>query len=183
LSEKEIPINEAKRYIKNLSIRLALLHLAFSKAIVEELGEKNGMELIAKAIRNYGKLVGKRVKRRVIEKGLEPTIENWPQGEDLPDFGMYEKIEGEEEGYKIYGCILADIWREYGEEKLGRIYCYIDPVKSMAYNPRFKLVHLRAIPDGCRYCEFTVRPTSHEERKLFAEKDNILKILKNLDKP
>lgn len=185
MSEKYIPLETAKKYIENVSKRLALLHLAYAETIVEELGEREGKELVAKAIRKYGSLVGERVKKRVLEKGLDPTPENWSYGEDIPGFGMHEGIEvGELEGesrVRAYGCVLAKIWREYGEDELGRLYCYVDPVKYMAYNPKFKLVHIKAVPDGYDYCEFTVKPTTEEEREMFKRKTDVLKMLEEID--
>jgi len=63
------------------------------------------------------------------------------------------------------------VWRELGEDKLGRFYCYIDPAKYMAFNPDYKLAHAKAIPDGDEYCELEVVPTTEKERKDFAAKD------------
>lgn len=181
-----ISFEKAKTYIENVSKRIALLHLAYAKTIVENLGEKDGMELIAKAIRMYGKLIGEKIRRKVLEKGFDPTPENWFYGEDIPEFGMHEKIdtvqvEGEMR-IRAYGCILAKIWKEYDESKLGRLYCYIDPVKYMAYNPEFKLVHVKTVLEGYDYCEFSVRPTTEEERELFRKKMNILEMLEEIDR-
>jgi hypothetical protein len=69
---------------------------------------------------------------------------------------------------RAYKCALGEVWKEYGEEKLGRLYCYVDPAKYMAYNPNYKLVHIKALPDGDDYCELTVRPTTEQERKDFS---------------
>ena len=41
----------------------------------------------------------------------------------------------------------------------------------MAFNPKFKLIHTKALPDGDEYCELVVRPTTEQERKDFADKD------------
>ena len=61
--------------------------------------------------------------------------------------------------------------KEYGEEKLGRLYCYVDPAKYMAFNPGFKMIHLKALPDGDGCCEFVVKPTSAKEREDFLDDD------------
>ena len=68
--------------------RLALLHLSFSKTLVEEFGEKTGKELVIRSILEYGKRVGERTKR-----GLP----------DLPKYGVY----GEYKDEKVYDCVLA----------------------------------------------------------------------------
>lgn len=187
MKEEHISLREAKLYIKNVSERIALLHLAYAKTLVNTLGEKDGLELIAKSIKEYGKLVGERVKRSVLGKGLEPIPENWSQGEDVPPFGMHDKIEFSQEGevlkIKAYGCALAKIWREYNMDKLGRIYCYVDPIKYMSYNPSYKLIHLKTIPDGYDYCEFMITQTNERDKRLFERDKGVFDALRDIDKP
>ena len=65
----------------------------------------------------------------------------------------------------------AKLWKEYGEEELGRLYCYVDPAKYMSYNPNYKLIHIKAVPDGHQYCELAVKLTTEEEKKDFLSKD------------
>ena len=43
--------------------------------------------------------------------------------------------------------------------------------KFMAYNPNFKFVHLKCIPDGDECCEFQIKPTNEKERKDFFSED------------
>jgi len=187
MSSQKIPVKEARVYIENVSRRIALLHLAYARTIVDELGEEEGLELIAKAIRLYGKLIGEEVRKRVVNKGLEPTVENWSHGEDIPSFGMHEKIEyttvGNELRVRAYGCVLAKVWREYGEERLGRMYCYVDPVKYITYDPNYKLVHLKTMPDGYEYCEFVVSQSSYEDKKILDVDKNVYNLLVEVDKP
>ena len=66
---------------------------------------------------------------------------------------------------------MAKLWRELGENELGRLYCYVDLAKYMTFNPDFKLMHLKALPDGDEYCELVVRPTTQQERSDFTDKD------------
>jgi hypothetical protein len=111
-----------------------------------------------------------------MDLGLEPTPENFSKGKyfSVPSFGMHErhetvKVKGEPR-VRAYKCVLGEVWKEYGESKLGRLYCYVDPAKYMAYNPKYKLMHIKATPDGDDYCELTVRPTTEKERKDFSSK-------------
>jgi len=175
--EEVVPFEEAKRAVESVSRRVALLHLSYAKTLIEALGEEKGNELIAKAIKDYGTRVGEKTKEEVLGQGLEPLPENFNTGKSyaIPRFGMHERtetveIEGESRT-RIYGCVLAKVWQEYGEEKLGRLYCYMDVAKYMAYNPNYKLMHTKAIPDGADYCELTVRPTTERERKDFSAED------------
>ncbi len=175
--KRMIPFEDARKEVEVTSRRIGLLHLAYAKTLVEELGEEKGKELIAKAIKNYGKLIGERTRSEVLAKGLEPTAENFGAGEyfRIPKFGMHEKIEVVEvEGEKrlrAYGCVMGKLWKEYGEEKLGRLYCYVDIAKYMAYNLNYKLMHLKTLPDGDEYCELAVRPTTEQEKRDFLSKD------------
>ncbi|MFZ1039526.1 MAG: hypothetical protein WAN53_06570, partial [Candidatus Bathyarchaeia archaeon] len=115
-------VKEATHEVEIVITRLALLHLSFSKTLVEELGEKKGKELIIRSILDYGKRVGERIKR-----GLP----------DLPKYGVHGKWKDE----KLYDCVLANIFHEYGEEDIGCLYCYVDPAKSMIVDPDHKLIH------------------------------------------
>jgi hypothetical protein len=179
MAEKEdmIPIEEAAKYVEITSKRLGLLHLSFARTIVDEMGMEEGKKLILRAIKDYGTRIGESVRQDVIEQGLEPTPENYTAARtpDLPAFGMHEKMERVMEGNQMiaraYGCAMAKVWKEYDEEELGRLYCYVDPAKYMAYNPNFKLVHLKAEPDGDECCELTVKPTTEQEREDFLTKD------------
>jgi hypothetical protein len=42
----------------------------------------------------------------------------------------------------------------------------------MAYNPNFKLIHTRAVPDGDEFCELVIRSTMEKERLAFVSKTN-----------
>jgi predicted hydrocarbon binding protein len=177
-NNKFVPIDEATKAIQSAARRIGLLHLAYAKTIVEDLGQERGMKLISKAIKDYGIRIGEKTKEEVLMKGIEVIPENFNKGEsyaltNLP--GMHDRREKVEiEGIKrsrAYGCILAKVWEEYGEEKLGRLYCYMDVAKYMAYDPNYKYVHTKAIPDGDDFCEFEIKPTTEEERKDFFAKD------------
>jgi hypothetical protein len=175
--EEMISLDEAKRAVEITCQRLAFLHIAFARAIVSELGEKEGKKLILKAVKNYGKMIGEKVKSDVAAMGLENVPANYGTGKsrDLPAFGMHSgreqvTINGEKRT-RAFGCILGKIWNEMGEGELGRLYCYVDPAKYMAFNPKFKLMHTKVLPGGDDCCEMTVRPTTEQERKDFADEE------------
>jgi hypothetical protein len=150
MSEKKncVSLEEAAAEVEVAMTRLALLHLSFSKTLVRELGEEKAKQLIIKSILEYGKRVGNR-----IERGLP----------DLPRYGVYGKYA---DG-KIYDCVLARIFREYGEEDLGCLYCYVDAAKTMAVNPNRKLIHKDCAACGDDYCTFEEAPTTAKERADF----------------
>jgi len=169
-----VPLDEAKEQVRRVCVRLGLLHLSFARTLVDELGEKKGKELILKAIKDYGVRIGEKAKAAVMAQGLDNTPANFI--EDLPLYGMHEHrgetVEVDRETRRrVYGCVMGKLWNELGEGELGRLYCYVDPAKYMAFNPNFKLFHLRALPDGDECCELAVRPTTEQERRDFADKD------------
>jgi hypothetical protein len=148
MMEESVPKKEAMREVEVAIARLALLHLSFSKTLVEEFGEERGKEVIIKSIMEYGRRIGEGVKR-----GLR----------DLPKYGVHRKCEAG----RIYGCVLARVFKEYGAEDLGCLYCYVDPAKSMATNLSQKLIHTTCTACGDDYCTFEMVPTSEKEREDF----------------
>ncbi|MBN1332840.1 MAG: L-2-amino-thiazoline-4-carboxylic acid hydrolase [Synergistales bacterium] len=169
--EKKISLRTAEEQVAKVCRRLALLHLSFARTLVEELGEERGKELVLKAVRNYGIRIGRAAKEKALASGLDNRPENYM--EDLPEFGMHKGVAGVcKEGERrtiARGCVMGELWREIGEEALGRLYCYVDVAKFMGFNEHFKLIHTACMPDGDRECEFALRETSEEERQDFAD--------------
>jgi nitrate reductase cytochrome c-type subunit len=156
--EKEMVSKEvASRQVLSMVNRLALLHHAFTKTLIAELGEKKGKEVILKAIRVYGDKVGKSVREKTLAKGLKLLRENYQ--EDLPLFGWSiqgVEVEGEPRA-RVLECHLAKAWKDLGAPELGRLYCYMDQAKYEAYNPELECVHVKNVLDGDPYCELAVR--------------------------
>jgi len=149
---------EAFQQVKSMITRAALIHYAFTKTLVDELGEKKGKALAKKAIELYGREVGKRVKNRTLARGLPLTRDNFQ--DDLPDLGWAEREKVEVEGEKrsrVYTCHLAEVWQELGVPELGRLYCFVDQAKYQAFNPKLQCVHVKNVLDGDAYCELAVR--------------------------
>jgi hypothetical protein len=171
-SEKEtVPLEQAREQVSKVCRRLALLHLSFAETAIEELGEQRGKQLVLKAIKKYGERIGRDARARAASQRLDDSPSNYQ--EDLPLYGMYERsetveIDGEKR-IRMYGCVMGKIWKLLDKDKLGRFYCYVDPAKYMAFNPGYKLVHIKSLPDGDDYCEFALRATTGQERKDFAE--------------
>ncbi len=171
--KETVALEEAKEQVRKVCVRLGLLHLSFAKTLVDELGEEKGKQLILKAIKDYGVRIGEEAKSNAASQGLDNNPANFK--DDLPSYGMHDRSErvevDGEQGGRAYGCTMAKVWNEVGEGKLGCLYCYVDPAKIMAFNPNFKVVHLKAVPAGDEYCEMVMRPTTEQERKDFADKD------------
>jgi len=153
MSEKEnvVSLKEATQQVEIATTRVALLHLSFSKTLVEEFGKERAEELILKSIMEYGRRVGERTKR-----GLP----------DLPKYGVHG---GRKDG-RVYDCIFSKIFQEYGEQELGCLYCYVDPAKKMASDPTRKIIHTTCAACGDEYCTFEELPTTKKEREDFTKR-------------
>lgn len=169
-AEKKVPIHEAMEQVRTVGVRLALMHLAYGRLLVKEFGPEKGKELIIKAMMEYGKLAGQRSK---------------DGHQDLPWYGFHDKYMYDEQEFidtrdepqedfdysrfKVFGCILAKVFKEYDEEELGALYCYVDPAKSMKMDEARKLIHTACEVCGDGHCAFDSVPTSPEERSQFEE--------------
>ena len=170
---ESITLEQAKNEVALVARRLALLHLAFAETLVQELGDEHGKQTIVKAIRNYGQKIAGPARQAALEQNLPLTPENFgaggPTWPSIGTHGSVEEVQVEGESRTmIRGCLMAQVCREHGGQELGRLYCLVDPAKSMAYNPDFKLIHLQAEPDGDDCCELVLRETTVQEREDFA---------------
>ncbi|MGM0687936.1 MAG: L-2-amino-thiazoline-4-carboxylic acid hydrolase, partial [Promethearchaeati archaeon] len=125
--EKNIPIEEAVETTQGALSRIALLHIAFSKVLVEEFGKDEGRDLVAKAVIDYGERMTKRRQR-----GLP----------DLTPLGLYDEVGETDEGKPFAkGCVLAKVFKEEDALDVGYLYCYVDAAKMMAMDPDVKMIH------------------------------------------
>jgi hypothetical protein len=147
MSDELVPLAEAENEVKVVTQRLALLHLAFSKSIVDSLGWETGKQLILDSLKLYGEYVAERTKQGY-------------QG--LPKYGFWEKREG-----KPPLCELGKIMLEMDEPELGAMYCLIDPAKTMAADISEKMIHTRCMILGHDECQFDTVPTSEEDKNSF----------------
>ncbi len=61
--------------------------------------------------------------------------------------------------------------KEYGEEGLGCLYCYVDAAKAMTADPSRKVVHKTCAACGDEFCTFEQMLTTEAERKDFEKSD------------
>ena len=154
-----IPLKDATKAVEDMTRRVALLYIAFARTLIDELGEEKGQEIIRKAVWEYGRRIGEATRKRVEAKGLEPLPENFNTGSDLSPIGFQTtnvRIGGEVRS-RIFNCALAQVWKEYGEEKLGNLYCQVDPAKMQSYHPNATIVHTRNVLWGDDLCEMATR--------------------------
>lgn len=112
MEKKEtISKQEASDQVQSMITRTALIHYAFVKTLIDEMGEKKGKEVAKKAVRLYGKLVGQRVKDRTLCRKLPLTKENFQ--DDLPALGWPLREAVEADGEKRAESIIA-AWPKSG---------------------------------------------------------------------
>ncbi len=183
MTEKKetVPFEEAIKQVQVAMSRLALMHLAYSKVIVDNLGEKKGKELIIKSIMEYGRKIEEYSKTdqdssfygihgKYVYKGKEFV--------DLRDlFSLNEDIDFQ--SLEIYDCSLAKVFKHFREEEIGKLYCYIDAARAMAKNPKDKAIHTKCILCDDDYCQIKVEKTTEKERNDFKNND---KDWKDVDK-
>lgn len=149
MPEEMVPLKEAENQVKVTTQRLALLHLAFSRKIVDHLGWDDGKQLIMDSIKQYSEYVAERTK----------------QGhQGLPKYGFWERRDGRPDL-----CELGKIMLEYGEPELGVMYCLIDPGKTMAADITSKLIHTRCMILDHDECQFVTVETSEKDREGFKD--------------
>lgn len=150
---------EAARAVEQMTRRVALLYVAFARLLVDELGEERGRELIRRAVWDYGKRIGEATRLAVESRGLPPTPENFNAGSDLSPLGFeLEAVAADGEARtRIFNCALAQVFAQYGEEDLGKLYCQVDPAKMQAYFSGATIAHTASVLDGAPYCEFATR--------------------------
>ena len=171
--QQYVTLDEAAEQVGILFDRLALLHAAYAREIVDALGESEGRHLVMKAIKRYASTVGEQVKQQAEARGEDDSPQNYKG--DLPKYGTHQRletveVEGEQR-LRAYGCGMWRTWEKLGEEELGRLYCNTDVAKYMGFNPCYKQIHTKALFAGDDCCELVVRPTSEQERTDFADPD------------
>ncbi len=161
-----MPISEALEQTLQVIERVAMLHYHFASTLVEELGEEKGRELVSRAIAAYGREIGERQRKRLVEAGYEPSCENYRLLPDLPPMpwtaeGMPSVRRGRRE---LKVCPLAKYWMERGAESLGRLYCHVDQAKFAAFDPDCECRHPANVLDGDDHCEIVARKKSEWAR-------------------
>ena len=178
---EDVSFQEAFQQVRNAMSRLALMHLAYSQTLVNQMGEKQAEEIILKSIMEYGRLIEEYTKKtnqdipfygihgKYLYKGEEfkDTRDIFSKGEDT-DFSLLE----------IYDCSLAEVFMFFEEEYLGKLYCYIDAARSMANDIAFKAIHTKCVLCGDEYCQINVEKTTKDEQISFKESE---KEWKNVD--
>ncbi len=155
MTEEKISVEEAKKQIILMANRTAMLYHYIGEVLQENFGEDKAGEILKEAVMRYGKEIGEQVREKVQEKNLPLTLENYSKGEDLPDlvWDSTKVKEGEKELIRVDYCPLASAWLKKGNQKLARLYCFVDQAKFASYNG-IACKHLKNMLDGDEICLF-----------------------------
>ena len=169
---EDVPFQEAFQQVRIAMSRLALLHLAFSRTLVNQIGEEHAEELILKSIMEYGRLIEEYATKKKQESpfyGIHGKyMYNGEEYKDTRDF--LSRIKDVDFSLlEIYDCSLAEVFMFFKEKKLGKLYCYIDAAKSMANDPYSVAIHTKCVLCGDDYCQIDVKQTTDDERISFKE--------------
>lgn len=138
--------------------RLALLYYYFVVNLQNTFSEQELDELLERVIWQYGTHCGQEVKKRVEEKTLPVTIENFSKGEDLPKTGWQKSVVNSDRNNRIVDityCPFAEVWKNLNMEKWGRKYCLVDQAKYHAYN-NSRCFHDKNLLDGDSRCRIRI---------------------------
>jgi len=136
---------------------LALLFYTIAKEVVDAYGEE-GEKVVKRAMRRFGKARGEAIRRLVESKGEELSFENLKKYYDIPlglihDKQVVKALQKDKYWREVYGCPLSKVWRRFGGEKLGLLYCEQDLALIKGYNPKIKFSRKKNVLKGEGCCE------------------------------
>ena len=138
----------------------ALMYYHFAKEMLDSFG-KEGEEALRRAIRNYGKARGSRLKKRHEEQGLPINLRSLFTHYDLPGHPETQKNRTVFEDEKLisftYVCPYERIWRAQGAEDIGLIYCEeFHHAMWQAYRSDLKVEIPELLTKDDPHCKFIV---------------------------
>jgi hypothetical protein len=146
----------------------SLMYYVFAREMVDSFGE-DGKEALGRAIRNYGRARGLRLKRRHEEQGLPINLRSLFEHYDLPAHPDTEKtrtvFEDDELVSFTYVCPYEKIWRAKSGTDLGLIYCEnFHHAMWQAYRPDLKVEMPEILTKDDPHCKFIVTQPKTENK-------------------
>lgn len=143
-----------KEQVREMADVIALLHYHLAKAVADRFGDE-GLEAIRQGIRAFGLERGRRIREKVLSRGLEPNLENLAAFYDLPLAAAWEatkEVSGDTSESRITRCPFAQVWTEKKAQDLGLLYCEVDPALMAGYNPEIKFSRPESVLEGAGRC-------------------------------
>jgi predicted ArsR family transcriptional regulator len=140
----------------------ALLFSWLSKALIEEVGEQRGKELVRKALRKYGEERGRRMALRAKGSGHDLDVANFFVYAEyrLVSGKMKAKVTEKSRNFTLEAsrCPWCDAWNESGLLPYGRLYCLdIDEAVLRGFNPNLKMDIEGTLSNGAEKCKLVYR--------------------------
>lgn len=162
-------LNYTQRCNCNLSDAYTLMYGFIGKKLIEELGME-GEAALREGSRQYGYDRGETARNKHIAVGAKVNMQSlFSLFHDLPADPRFRRelqqlIPTERVSHTLV-CPMANIWAEYGQKKIGRIYCEeFHPACYCHYAYDYARLNLSKTltQDGDNYCDFNVvlRPES-----------------------
>ena len=120
---------------------MATLYYFMAKEVIETLGEEKGREIIRRAVWKFGFYRGAKIREAVDKQGLEPNLETLVQYYDLPASNLVQaEVDVSSNNYSetTRYCTFAEVWKAFGAEALGLIYCEQDFALAAGFNEEIK---------------------------------------------
>ena len=138
----------------------SLMYYTFAKEMVDSFGEK-GKEALIRAVKNYGKARGERLRKRHEEQGLPINLRSLFEHYDLPGHPGTEKTRTQFTDDKLvsytYKCPYEQIWRAKNGADLGLVYCqYFHHAFWQTYRPDIDVQIPEILTKDDPHCLFLV---------------------------
>lgn len=152
-----------QKCIMNLGDAYTLLYGFIAKSVIDRLG-LDGERAVREATRQFGYDRAETTRKRHLEVGAKINMLNlFTLFHDLPGDPRFrrelQEINPQERVSHTLVCPMADIWAEYGQKAIGRIYCEeFHPACYSHYAFDQSQVNLSKTltQDGDAYCDFNV---------------------------
>ena len=141
-------VEKHRNWIRNAERARSTTLYYLGKAIIQELGEEKGTELIIKQIEEMGHNMGKVTRKAVESKGLNDSFRNYffesDSGNSPYDFAWTRSIKKSTDAERVAEfsyCPIADGYMRLGKEavKIGELFCnHIDNALIQGYNPDYE---------------------------------------------
>ncbi|WDV46370.1 L-2-amino-thiazoline-4-carboxylic acid hydrolase [Clostridiaceae bacterium M8S5] len=136
----------------------ALLFAWISRAVVDEVGFKEGERIMRKAVKIYAMQRGRRMAQRAKLNGDELTMNTYfAYVEYKPAKGDFKKKlvqRAPNARVNVFKCPYYNVWKENGLMPYGRFFCLeVDKAVVKGFNKNLNVDVLGTTPNGAEYCD------------------------------
>ena len=150
LKASSFEVEQVRKWIREKEFGRATGIYFMAQGIIQELGEEEGTRLIVQQIRKMGNLMGKSIRKRLENEGIENSLENRVKLVESADNStniawdrVSLDVSEDEFVVKFSYCPIASGFKQHGEDgiKIGELFCSnIDDAVSQGYNQKLSCV-------------------------------------------